>query len=76
MNLSDEVLFAALAHAAKRQVSKFNVQDLANMAWVYATMNLADKRLFTALARGAEWRLSQFNIQGLANTTWAFATVI
>ena len=53
----------------------FNAQDLANIAWAFATVGQADKQLFTALARAAEQCLGDFNAQELANTAWAFATV-
>ena len=32
-------LFTALARAAERRVSDFNVQDIANTAWAFATVN-------------------------------------
>ena len=52
----------------------FNVQDLANTAWAFATANQQDAQLFAALARTAKWRVGDFNVQELANTAWAFAT--
>ena len=65
---------APLARAAKRRLSDFNPQDVANTAWASATAKYRDEKLFAALARAVE-RLSEFNPQEGANTAWAFATV-
>ena len=51
----------------------FNVQNLANTAWAFATAGWSDPHLFTALARAAEQRMHDFNEQDLANAVWAFA---
>ena len=48
------ILVAALATAAKRRLSDFNPQDVANTAWAFATVNYRDEKLFAALARVAE----------------------
>ena len=69
----DEKLFTALARSAERRLSEFNVQNLANTAWAFATVNRPDEKLFTALARAAEQRVSEFNVQDLANMAWACA---
>ena len=63
-----------LARAAERRLGNFNVQNLANTAWAFATANQPDAQLFAASARTAERRLGDFNVQELANTAWAFAT--
>ena len=47
------------------------MQDLANVAWAFATANQSDAQLFAALGRTAERRLGDFNVQHLANTAWA-----
>ena len=52
----------------------FNMQELANTAWAFATAGQKDVSLFAALAIAAQWRLGDFNPQELANTAWAFAT--
>ena len=49
----------------------FNSQDLASIAWVFATVGHKDEQLFTALAHAAEQRKRDFNSQALANTAWA-----
>ena len=69
-----EALFAVLARAAELRLGDFNVQELANTAWAFATASQQDAQLFAALARAAELRLGDFNVQSLANTAWAFAT--
>ena len=66
--------YRSLARTAEWRLGDFNVQDLANTAWAFATANQPDTQLFAALARTAEWHLGDFNMQGLANTAWAFAT--
>ena len=52
----------------------FISQNLANVAWAFATADQSDASLFTALATAAERRMSDFNSQELANAAWAFAT--
>ena len=59
---------------AEQRLDQFNVQNIANTAWAFATVGQQDEQLFKALARLAERRLDQFNAQCLANTAWAFAT--
>ena len=54
--------------AAQQRMSDFNVQDLANTAWAFATAGQLDAKLFTTLARASEWRVGDFNAQSLANT--------
>ena len=67
-----EKLLAALASAAERRLSEFNVQELANTAWALATAIHRDEKLLAPLAKAAERCLSDF--KPLANTAWAFAT--
>ena len=70
-----------LARTAELRLVDFNVQELANKAWAFATANQLDAQLFAALAQlftalaRAERRQGDFNVQELANTAWAFATV-
>ena len=75
MNYRDEKLSAVLARAAERQLSDFTPQEVANTAWVFATVNHRDEKLVAALAMVAEWRLSEFDPQAVANMAWAFATL-
>ena len=56
------------------RLGDFNVQDLANTTWAFATASQQDTQLFATLAMVAELRLGNFNVQNLANTAWAFAT--
>ena len=65
----------ALAAAAEHGVREFNAQDLANVAWAFATVGRKEERLFSTLAAAAEQRMRDFNSQNLGNTAWAFATV-
>ena len=50
------MLVAALARAAKRRLSDFYPQTVANTAWAFATVNYRDEKLFAALATAAERR--------------------
>ena len=75
VNYLDEKLSAALAIAAGRRLSKFNLQNVANTAWAFATVNCWDEKPFAALAKVAERRLSELTPQDVANTAWAFTTV-
>ena len=61
-------MFAAWPRVAELRLGNFNVQDLANTAWAFATASQSDAQLFAALARAAEWRVKDFNVQNLANT--------
>ena len=55
------LLFPVLARAAERRLSEFNPQEVANMAWAFATVNRRDEELFAALRIAAEQRLSESN---------------
>ena len=59
-----------MARAAEQHLGDFNVQELTNAAWAFATAGQSDEQLFTTLARAAEQRMIDFNAQVLANTTW------
>ena len=61
-------LLEALARTAEWHLGDFNMQELANTAWAFATANQPDAQLFAALARAAELRLGDFKVQDLANT--------
>ena len=47
------MLFAVLAIAAEWRLSKLDPQDVANMAWAFATVNYRDEKLFAGLATAA-----------------------
>ena len=69
------MLFTALVRAAEQQLREFHAQNLANMAWTFATVSLLDERLFGRLAIDTAWPVSESNPQELANMAWAFARV-
>ena len=54
-------LFAAIAKEAKQCLDEFNEQNLANIAWAFATVGQMDDQLFKVLARMAERRLGEFD---------------
>ena len=69
----DAQVFAALARAAKLRLGDFEVQDLANTAWAFATASMLkasqqDSQLFAELAWVAKLCLGDFKVQDLANT--------
>ena len=81
-------LFTTLTIAAEQWLSDLNPQEVANTAWVFATvgalndascgpkeLGAEEARLFTALASAAEWRAQEFNPSTLTSTLWVFATV-
>ena len=57
-----------LPRAAELRLGDFNVQELANTAWAFATASQSEAQLFAVLARAAERHLGDFNVQHLANT--------
>ena len=71
MDLKDEQLFKAVAKMAEQRLDQFNVQNLANTAWAFATVGQRDSQLFEEVAKMAAWRLDLFNAQDLASTAWA-----
>lgn len=68
-------LWEELASAAYVCVAELDPQNIANVAWAFATAKYPVPRLFDALAREAATRVRVFNSQDIANTAWAFATV-
>jgi len=68
-------LFAELATAAELLVSNFNLQELTNTAWAFATADQHDASLFAALAAFAKQNMEDFSTECLASTAWAFAVV-
>ena len=62
------MLFAALATVAEHHIGDFNMQELANTAWAFATAGQNDALLFAALATAAERQMGDFDVQNLANT--------
>ena len=50
-------------------------QQLANIAWAFATLGYENKALFESLGAEAVRKIRDFNPQDIANTAWAFATL-
>ena len=69
-------LYAAIAEAAVRGgLGGFNPQNLANIAWAFATVGVRADALYAAIAEAAvRGGLGGFKPQELSNTAWAFAT--
>ena len=43
---SDALLFAPLVRAVEKRLGEFNLRDLANTAWTFATADRSDALLF------------------------------
>ena len=61
-----------MTRAAELRLGDFNVQNLANTAWAFATASQSDVtpgqsdvQLFAMLARAAKRRLDDFTVQGI-----------
>lgn len=61
-------MFGLLAATGAYCVRDFRTQELANVAWAFATASESDVLLFAALAAATEISISTFNVQDLANT--------
>eukprot|EP00747_Dinoflagellata_sp_TGD_P098689 gnl/TRDRNA2_/TRDRNA2_167525_c2_seq4.p3 gnl/TRDRNA2_/TRDRNA2_167525_c2~~gnl/TRDRNA2_/TRDRNA2_167525_c2_seq4.p3 ORF type:complete len:153 (-),score=36.33 gnl/TRDRNA2_/TRDRNA2_167525_c2_seq4:449-907(-) len=72
---SEHSTLGALALAAECCAGNFNVQDIANLAWTFATADQCEMSLFATLTIAAERCAQLFKAQDLANALWAFAKV-
>ena len=61
-------LLPALQTVAEWCMDDFNVQELANTAWAFASAGQPAVLLFVALATAAEQHIGDFKVQNLANT--------
>lgn len=61
----------SLASAARRNISDFEPQGLANMARAFSHLLYAHSPLLDAIAAASLPRISEFDSQGLANTAWS-----
>ena len=52
-----------LARAGEQRLVDFNMQELANTAWAFATASQLHAQLFAVLARTAELGLRDLNVQ-------------
>ena len=68
------ILWKDLEGAALARRSEFEPQNLANLAWAFATAGRATHALLDAVAEESAGRVRDFEPQHLANTAWAFAT--
>jgi len=67
-------IWKELEGAALARRSEFEPQNLANLAWAFATAGRATHALLDAVAEESAGRVRDFKPQDLANTAWAFAT--
>ena len=61
-------LFPSLATATELRLSEFNVQDVANIAWAFATVKQGNEKLLATLGAAVEWRQSEHKAQDVAST--------
>ncbi|CAJ1409706.1 unnamed protein product [Effrenium voratum] len=69
----DPAVFAAIARRLNGRCQEATSQQLANLAWAFATVAFAQGA--QAVGAHAARRLAEFSSQGLANVTWAMAAV-
>tara|TARA_B100000513_G_scaffold193709_1_gene121435 strand:+ start:526 stop:3900 length:3375 start_codon:yes stop_codon:yes gene_type:complete len=68
------VVWEALPAQAEAKVHLFNAQELANVAWAFATAGYPAPALFEAIALAAAEKVEGATAQNLANLAWAYAT--
>eukprot|EP00434_Breviolum_minutum_P011909 symbB.v1.2.010505.t1/scaffold690.1/size332707/3 len=56
-------------------MQEFQMQNISNLAWSFATLHIGHNLLFQSLASAVLLKLSQFSGQALANSIWAFGTL-
>eukprot|EP00929_Paragymnodinium_shiwhaense_P069945 TRINITY_DN35356_c0_g1_i1.p1 TRINITY_DN35356_c0_g1~~TRINITY_DN35356_c0_g1_i1.p1 ORF type:complete len:742 (+),score=133.45 TRINITY_DN35356_c0_g1_i1:128-2353(+) len=62
--------------SVRRHVTKFNEQELVNIAWAYAATRQEDSAVLASLSTAITARVSKLNAQDVANTAWAFAKLV
>lgn len=75
MNVNNRELFRSIARATALKLHHFVPQNLANLAWAFATLVVEDPTVFAAIADEATAKVREFTPHGLANLAWAFATL-
>ena len=69
-------LLRKIGDLAETRPDDFKAQELANVAWSFATADLDAPRLYASLATSATPRLAQFSAQELANVRPAWKSAI
>jgi hypothetical protein len=62
-----------LAEVAVSKSNDFNLQNIDNLLWAYATVGKIDQHLFTSFTPIIKLSLSQSNCQNVALVAWAYA---
>jgi len=70
---ADRVMADFAAAPARRRLSAFNPQELANFAWAFSKADVEASALFQVLAEECVTAASYFNAQELANVAWAYS---
>jgi hypothetical protein len=70
-------LFGNIADASLDCINKFNLDELSNLVWAYATLNVPHTRLFQAVGNDVVCRedLQECYTPTLSNILWSFATL-
>jgi hypothetical protein len=68
-------VWETMAVCASNQSAQYQPQNLANLAWAYATVGHPAPHLFRMIERESKGRVGEFAAQGLTNLVWAFASV-
>jgi hypothetical protein len=62
-----------LAEVAISKSKGFNLQNIDNLLWAYATVGKIDQHIFTFFTPAIKLSLSQSNCQNVALVAWAYA---
>jgi len=65
----------SIAAAARARIHEFQVQEISNTSWSFATLGLQNPTLRDALSSAAIARITEFGLQDLSNTVWAMASL-
>eukprot|EP00933_Yihiella_yeosuensis_P032462 TRINITY_DN26059_c0_g1_i2.p1 TRINITY_DN26059_c0_g1~~TRINITY_DN26059_c0_g1_i2.p1 ORF type:complete len:699 (+),score=115.15 TRINITY_DN26059_c0_g1_i2:99-2099(+) len=63
-----------MAKAVVEKIEGFDVQDLGNTSWAFATLLFADAPMMIEISKAAVLHASSMAPQNLSNIVWAFAT--
>ena len=79
LGVQDCIAMEVIASSVVKNHSKFNAQNIANLAWTFARYGTHGFRIFSpfwaAILNVANRRISEFQQQEIANLCWSFACV-
>lgn len=65
-------LLPAISQQARRTISEFVAQDLANTAWAFSVLMVQHVPLLDSISAESRRKISDFVPQNLANTAWSY----